>query len=780
MMLNENIQLAKKVLKEVGKTEDDSKFLELKKLVGNSTGYIGFVTTLFYKKRVSIEKIKEILKKIKENRTLIRYLPFEIVKYVDLEKLEDDLNKLKEWQIYNKDFVGKLSSKFKESAKQDEDLKIFWTSLEDEQKKQIEYFLTKQIRYKEYDDFKKDIIVSLSKNKDEIIDLIDETEGIYIVYDEDDILVAEVWGKEASIKLGSKSWCISGNDASYWNNYINIQNLNKQYFLWNFRVSESDNDSQLGTTINPDGSQKATHLKDDRLTDLTYYLKKYNIPKDIFKPLDFKKEHKNVIKYYGGLTNKSVSLLYENDLLELYRDKLQYRYLIIYELITKEEIDKLEISDIKKQILMKNKNEFIEGLIEFILNFETNDLDSFVSEKKDHIYIKTLREMDFVDRINLLYNFDLKDEFDKTHMYLLFYFEDDTYSIDFDIDYYTFDFLIDIDENDFIYEVLNITDDLYHSLKNLNPNYIDFRNNLDSQESNYLSYHFSDNIVEKLIEVINLKIENTSSNELKEYLKDEIENIKNKQEFDSFLIESNIDGLEDLFDDYLTEMCLAAEELAIDDFRKFEDNIIGEFNTDIWKLDLDQIIEIFDKKGLIEGTLLDFINSSPNDISDISYNFIGDLPYSYSSYDFNIDKINQNLYDDLENLIDRGYYDNDLTLKEEFKILSDKEINLLKAGFNLVEFDKSYYKKEFIWYKKLGKEIYFILNNDINIDVPQKIDVYVGSSDIEYKDVYEIKNLKKINMKISISEIEVKDPNQLEFKFEHICSFYNFKQKKYF
>ena len=98
---------------------------------------------------------------------------------------------------------------------------------------------------------------------DEIIEKINSVVGAEIETITDKVIVAWIYTKEASVKLGSSQWCISYSGGSnYFNSYV-FNNMNKQYFVWDFTEKSTSNRFRVGITLNNEGKPSHAHLKND-------------------------------------------------------------------------------------------------------------------------------------------------------------------------------------------------------------------------------------------------------------------------------------------------------------------------------------------------------------------------------------------------------------------------------------------------------------------------------------------------------------------------------------
>lgn len=84
--------------------------------------------------------------------------------------------------------------------------------------------------------------------------------NIRIVSNDDDLLILQIKDFEQSKTIGSASWCISRHEH-YFKSYT--EKGQTQYFIFDFKKSNKDNESMIGVTLNKDGSYNTSHLKND-------------------------------------------------------------------------------------------------------------------------------------------------------------------------------------------------------------------------------------------------------------------------------------------------------------------------------------------------------------------------------------------------------------------------------------------------------------------------------------------------------------------------------------
>ena len=148
-------------------------------------------------------------------------------------------------------------------------------------KERKEEFADILIDYNDYEDyikFKKGIYVrktaddffaairnhiqGLSDSIQDVIDEINKTEGAKIHYMEPNLIIAWIFKHPASRKLGSQVWCISSSSKGSYNYYIENE-LNKQYFIWDFNYEQTDNNHLVGATLKSNNTLKAANTKNN-------------------------------------------------------------------------------------------------------------------------------------------------------------------------------------------------------------------------------------------------------------------------------------------------------------------------------------------------------------------------------------------------------------------------------------------------------------------------------------------------------------------------------------
>jgi hypothetical protein len=145
-------------------------------------------------------------------------------------------------------------------------------------------------RFKHAEDFLKAFKIDIKNYQKEYnIDIIKEqvlnTKGAKLVLAdyENNYLIADIMNYSASNSLGEiNNWCISYSASHWYDTYMNYEERNKMFFLWNFNLDSSNQYSKLGLCVKPDGTERAFHDKLDNSID-EEVLDEYHINKDFMK-----------------------------------------------------------------------------------------------------------------------------------------------------------------------------------------------------------------------------------------------------------------------------------------------------------------------------------------------------------------------------------------------------------------------------------------------------------------------------------------------------------------
>ena len=257
--LFENLQQAKKILKDMHIPEDDSRFVQLKDILKNNLGYLGVFTKWLYKDRENLDRIKDVYDKLKT----IHHLDKQVDSF---EKMEDLYDYLQSFEIDRKvnQVLKSLPSGTRELVN-DELKELIKLNSDDKIIKAIKDFYSKKGgRYKEVQSLIKDTKDYINNLKgdfnSEAIKKKLEGLNVEIVVDTEELLMVRVKDYDTSCKIGSKHWCISTSE-SMWNHYVN--DFTNQYFVWDFTKDISDKRHMIGTTVSPGGKITSGHWADD-------------------------------------------------------------------------------------------------------------------------------------------------------------------------------------------------------------------------------------------------------------------------------------------------------------------------------------------------------------------------------------------------------------------------------------------------------------------------------------------------------------------------------------
>lgn len=290
ILLFENFNQANSILTRLGKDQTDENFQKINSFV-KTKGYIGLFTKLFYLDNIPLsrlehlsmrlDRLKMVLPQLKQisGKNVDEYINLKDEKLSTLEILEDDLTRLEEEQAKKK-IYNELPKSWKELLLKttDEKRKTF-DNLSKSLGNSTEYKLLfrKLARLNNIDELISEMEELLDKIKggldyDSIkrkIEELDENDLAYIVYDENNILIAHINEFKASKILGSESWCISSDD-DYWYQYVNDEDSdgylhNDIYFIWDFNKKLSDDYHQIGTVRRYKGFGATHDMKDNSI-----------------------------------------------------------------------------------------------------------------------------------------------------------------------------------------------------------------------------------------------------------------------------------------------------------------------------------------------------------------------------------------------------------------------------------------------------------------------------------------------------------------------------------
>jgi len=848
ILTNENLQQARKILKKYKEHEDSINFKRIRDLIErifgkNQLGLLGLATRFSYERKQSLNDLSNIFTEIYRNKNLLKNLPKQVVNYKDPEELMDDLTTAKEWATYNKEFVQKLKGSFKKEAREDKELKDAYIGLENDRRKDlVKNFLPKIARYKSFEDFRIAVFNYLSSpdNSQEVVDKINSTKGINVVYHKNGILVAEVFTYDASCKIGSKSWCIS-TGKNWWETYNSLDSGNKQYFLWNFNVPSTNINSRLGVTIKPDGNPKTAHLKNDQYVNFQNYIDKYGIDKKIFKPLDTNDIDKLIDNY--GLNGKILSWVSKKDdgkeILMKHKDRIPKLQAMLLGLLSEDEIENMP--EIKSMIYSKEKKPELKQLV---ITCNSAENIEELKEKNEKAYniissMSFLDKLTFVDKYHSRYSYDREPGEYLTDSGVYTLFENDMNSSKYPFEVETdnwssailFEFKMDKDK--YVENILNTYEEFYYGLININSYDTYYLTSIsENEEYNYLDRYFDDKTGKLLKEYFDILkkyiVHEDIIKEIDEFLD---KGYSHKDNFGQFMEmiqmydpKFNYDSYknnESYFYNFCDKLEDAANDVLQEDIKEWNDKKIGNFAEDrgLYEVNSIEILESINVENISENlTINQWIASNPSDVDKMNFHFY-DYPHA-STYLGEADNTlaNEDLHEKLQDAIDVGILeDEDL---EEIKDIVKYEKHLLSNGYE--PYVKNDYRDSIYYYALTFKGEGEVVDVEYTVEVEdgdgkikkekrtkkekQDINYIINRSDIEWDGDTWLYILKKpysyydksyytrfsnmfqkdkkelIKMGIEVKKINIEnntiDHNQLKFKFEGIKNFKSFKQSK--
>lgn len=264
--LNEDMQQARAILKKLQIPEQHPEFQQIKQMLlkDNKIGYVGKFTQWRFKDREPLEKILDVYEMLKDHPTKVP--PIHTFKTVEdlFDFLQGSGINTKVNQVINQipsrarqNVTDKLKKLIELNIKHVEALKDFYA-------KKGGKFKDPNSLYKETESLIKNLGGDF--NKETFLKRV-KGHNVDIILERPDLLVLRPLDYRASQELGSQSWCISYN-KSYWDSYVDV--FSNQYFIYDFTKNLSEKESMIGATINPDGTIKAAHFKDDSVCRNAY------------------------------------------------------------------------------------------------------------------------------------------------------------------------------------------------------------------------------------------------------------------------------------------------------------------------------------------------------------------------------------------------------------------------------------------------------------------------------------------------------------------------------
>lgn len=309
---------------QVRSIERDPEFMKIREIVKDNLGYTYAFTYFYYVEMLSIEELTDIYNKIIEYRGLLDKLPKKFDNnFIDpnipnnAEVLIDGFGILEEYRKVRKildTFTSRLKAEYakaSEATKQQiSEIAVGFDNVKADKKEKIwrQFFgemkvdtsptlpngnanpnFNKEVwssslkRFENTDNPLRELIKAAknhlkSSENDNIIAFYDKisdcnmkygARGTETILDENGILIIEVKSFQANQFLnGHTRHCIKDSE-SQWNSYV-ANHYNKQYYLYNFNINQTDNTSVIGVTIAPFKSGTSANYCDSKHTSEIY------------------------------------------------------------------------------------------------------------------------------------------------------------------------------------------------------------------------------------------------------------------------------------------------------------------------------------------------------------------------------------------------------------------------------------------------------------------------------------------------------------------------------
>ncbi len=241
--------------------ESSERNKDVSSLLGNNQGYYNLFDK-FHKSGISIERLSELINRIREDRNLIK---INLTTLETIEQVDDYLTKVEEESKYNK-VLDQLSNRYN-NLLSDKVKSLLYDNRDDIEL--LKMFFRKIKVYKDSSQFYTALDNFIKNNKGDfnlksILPKIDKTSEI--IHKDESLLIIKINTFDQSKLLGSQNWCISRQEH-YFNSYSNNR---KQYFIWDFTMPSHSKLSQIGVTLEISGKYHTAHYKDDSQCSTDY------------------------------------------------------------------------------------------------------------------------------------------------------------------------------------------------------------------------------------------------------------------------------------------------------------------------------------------------------------------------------------------------------------------------------------------------------------------------------------------------------------------------------
>lgn len=257
-MIFENMQQAKKTLKELHIDETNPDFLRLKEMLKKSPGYLGKFTDWLFRDHTEFDQLESVYNKLREIK-----IDKPLTDFKTAEELFDYFQKF-EIDKKVRHLINALPSRTR--AYVTDDLKKL-LSMNLKYYDQIrDLYFNKGGReiYKNSEKLYKDTQTVIENNSGafNLETILEKIKGkhLEIHYQTPNLLMCRILDYETSCEIGSPHWCIV-TDKSYWNQYVD--GSTQQYFIWDFTKNVSDKKHMMGVTMGMGTDIKDAFWADD-------------------------------------------------------------------------------------------------------------------------------------------------------------------------------------------------------------------------------------------------------------------------------------------------------------------------------------------------------------------------------------------------------------------------------------------------------------------------------------------------------------------------------------
>jgi len=292
--IKEKRDLAIKVLKRHNYDETNTDYLRILKMLGEQTGFLGLFTYFHFQEKISLTRLRILIRTLNENKDILKNLPEPIDRYMfqklpytingrtyntNFERLEDDLVRIIDINKA-KIFASEYPSYLRKNLHTNEyfiELVRELNANNDESKKKLQmyknFFLKKVSRYKTQEELIEALMkFIMSSNDDEQIERkVNNNSELKMVFNDGEIMIIRVLSQDALQEIASDtSWCIK-DSLSYWQDYVGDDNI--QLVIINLNEKNHSTNRKIGVTYYYYGEYRTGHVKNDN------YISEENINK---------------------------------------------------------------------------------------------------------------------------------------------------------------------------------------------------------------------------------------------------------------------------------------------------------------------------------------------------------------------------------------------------------------------------------------------------------------------------------------------------------------------